>query len=66
MPHNQPAEVDPGSIREHVRDMVRAGVPVRRIALALDISTQYVYRLRRELQDAGELKTTSGPLGDRR
>lgn len=45
--------------RIRVRDLLAAGVKVRDIAKALDISTQRVYQLQKEFRAAGELEERS-------
>lgn len=42
--------------RTHVLIMYRAGVPVARIALALDISATRAYKILQELRKSGELE----------
>ena len=55
-PSTDPEIRDPfRDTREHVLAMRRAGVPVRRIALALDISTQRVYQLLAALKEEHRL-----------
>lgn len=41
--------------QRQVRDMVELGLPVRRIAHALGVSTQRVYAILRRLRELGEL-----------